>query len=202
MFSRPREASERVSQEKLWGVIQEYYVNGRLLLAVTSMYSCSGVCVRAHELNDSSSPGALNSTNVCIDTTSLHNAGLHELDSHSKVDEGITVVSRRINLLLFATNLILLEYSKQDLQYAFDRFGAACDHAGMKITTYKRPRNCVSQVSTNQRCLLQVSGNALQLVEKFKQVEGVLTSDRGRKRRLIQGLIKQTLLCFRFIARC
>ena len=86
MFSRPREASERVSQEKLWGVMQEYYVNGRLLLAVTSMYSCSGVCVRAHELNDSSSPGALNSTNVCIVTTSLHNAGLHELDSHSKVD--------------------------------------------------------------------------------------------------------------------
>jgi len=38
-------AYDRVPREKLWVMLREYGVEGRLLLAVKSMYSCSKVCV-------------------------------------------------------------------------------------------------------------------------------------------------------------
>ena len=39
-------AYARLPREKLWGVLQEYGVDGRLLLACRSLYSCSEVFVR------------------------------------------------------------------------------------------------------------------------------------------------------------
>jgi len=44
------------------------------------------------------------------------------IDSHSQVNEGVTVGSYRINRLLFADDLILLASSQQSLQHALDRF--------------------------------------------------------------------------------
>jgi len=38
-------AYDRVPREKLWGVLREYGVDGRLLLAVKSLHSCSEICV-------------------------------------------------------------------------------------------------------------------------------------------------------------
>ena len=57
------------------------------------------------------------------------------IDSYSRVDEGVTSVSCRINHLLFADDLVLLASSQQCLQHALDRFSAACDRAGRKIYT-------------------------------------------------------------------
>jgi len=37
---------QSIPREKLWGVLSEYGVDGRLLLALKSLYSCSNVCVR------------------------------------------------------------------------------------------------------------------------------------------------------------
>jgi len=56
------------------------------------------------------------------------------IDSHSRVDWSVTVRSCRINRLLFADDLVL-PVSQQRLQHALDRFSAACDRAGMKIST-------------------------------------------------------------------
>jgi len=61
--------------------------------------------------------------------------GLHELDSHSRVDEGVTFGSCRINRLLFADDVVLLASSQLSFQHALDWFSAACDRAGMKINT-------------------------------------------------------------------
>jgi len=100
---------------------------------------------------------------------------LNWIDSHSRVDEGVTFGSCRINRLLFTDDLVLLASSQQSLQHAFDRFSAACDRTGMKINTKNTEVLCLS---TNPRqCMLQVSGNALQQVEKFKHLGVVFASD-------------------------
>jgi len=39
-------ACDRVPRAKLWGVLLDYGVDGRQLLAVKSLYSCSEFCVR------------------------------------------------------------------------------------------------------------------------------------------------------------
>ena len=99
------------------------------------------------------------------------------IDSHSRVDEGVTVGSYRINRLLVADDLVLLASFEQSLQHALDRFSAACDRAGMKINTKNTE---VLHLSTNLRhCMLQLSGNTLQQVEKFKHL-GVVFASNGR----------------------
>jgi len=84
-------------------------------------------------------------------------------DSHSHVDEGVTVGSCKINHLLLADDLVLLASSQPGLQQALDRFCGACDQAGMKISTKMIQVSCFS--SNPGQCMLQVSGNTLQQVK-------------------------------------
>jgi len=44
-FVDNEKAYDRVPREKLWGMLREYGVDGHLLMAVKSLYSCSEVCV-------------------------------------------------------------------------------------------------------------------------------------------------------------
>jgi len=69
----------------------------------------------------------------------------------------------------------MLASSEQDLQHSLDRFSAACDRAGMKISTKNTE---VFYLSRNPRqCTLQVRSNTLQQMEKFKYLGVVFTSD-------------------------
>jgi len=69
--------------------------------------------------------------------------------------------------------------SQQGLQLAFDRFSAACDQEGTKISS-KKIEEALCLFRRPRECLLQVSGNTLQLGETLKYL-GVLvfTSDES-----------------------
>jgi len=104
--------------------------------------------------------------------------GLHELerqDSHSRVDEGVAVGSCRISRLLFVNDLVLLASSQQSPQHALHRFSATCDRVGMKISTKNTEILCLSP--NPRHCMVQVSGNTVQQVQKFNYPGMVFTSD-------------------------
>jgi len=71
---------------------------------------------------------------------------------------------------------------QQGLQHAFDRFSAACDRAGTKITTEKIEVLCLSR--RPRQCILQVNGNTLQQVKTFKYPWVVFTSDGSRNKEI------------------
>jgi len=80
-----------------------------------------------------------------------------------QVDEGAAVGSCSINRLLFAGDLVLLVSSQQGLQHALDRFSAACNRSGMKISTKNTEVLCLS---TNPRqFMLQVNVEPLLRIE-------------------------------------
>jgi len=70
--------------------------------------------------------------------------------------------------------------SQQGLQHAFDRFSAAFEQAGKKISTKQFEVLCL--VRHPRRCILQVSGNTLQQVETFQYLGVVFTSDGSRNK--------------------
>ena len=70
--------------------------------------------------------------------------------------------------------------SQRDLQDAFDRFSAACDQEGTKISSKKIEVLCLSR--RPKQCSLQVSRNTLQQVETFKYLGVVFTSDGSRNK--------------------
>ena len=80
--------------------------------------------------------------------------------------------------LLFADGLVLLSSSQKGLQHAFNRLSAACNQAGMKISTKKTVVLWLSRKPI--QCTLQVSSNTLQQVEKVERLVVVCTSD-GRR---------------------
>jgi len=70
----------------------------------------------------------------------------------------------------------------QSLGDALGRFSTACDQAGMKISTKKTE---VFWLTRNPRqCMLQVSGNTLQQVEKFNHLVVVFMSDVSRNQEI------------------
>jgi len=100
-------------------------------------------------------------------------------DSHRRVDEGVTVTvgNCRTNrwLCFLRTNWHWMRgSSQQGLRHAFDRFSAACDQAGTKISTKQIEVLCLSR--RPRQCLPQVSGNTLQQVETLNYLRVVFTS--------------------------
>ena len=74
--------------------------------------------------------------------------------------------------------------SQQGLHQVLDRFSAACEQEGSKISSEKIEVLCLAQGFLDRRprqYFLQVSGNALQQVE-IKSLGVVFTSDESRNK--------------------
>jgi len=70
--------------------------------------------------------------------------------------------------------------SQQGLEHAFDRFSAACDQAGTKISSKKI--EALRRLRRPRQCFLQVSGNTQQQVEAFKYLGVVFSSDESQNK--------------------
>jgi len=93
------------------------------------------------------------------------------------------------NKLLVCFNLMISNHLvSKALQRALDRFCAVCDQAGMEISTKNTE---VLYLRNPRQCMLQVSSNTLQQVEKFKSFGMVFTSE-GRPLRKINEWIGES----------
>ncbi|TWW54923.1 hypothetical protein D4764_0190400 [Takifugu flavidus] len=100
--------------------------------------------------------------------------------------EGIRFGDLRIACLLFADDVVLLASSACDLQLSLDRFAAACEAAGMRISTSKSEAMVLDRKKVE--CLLRVKEEILPQVEEFKYL-GVLFTSEGRMEREIDRRI-------------
>ena len=100
------------------------------------------------------------------------------MDKLSRIDECVTIGRCKISRLLFADDLVLLASSESGLQHTINGFAAACDIAGMKISTSKT--EVLHLLRNPVQCSLQVSGVSLKQVKKFKYLGVAFTSD-GRQ---------------------
>ncbi|TWW57619.1 hypothetical protein D4764_07G0003380 [Takifugu flavidus] len=82
-----------------------------------------------------------------------------------------------IGSLLFADDVVLLASSARDLQLSLDRFAAACEAAGMKISTSISEAMVLNRKKVE--CLLWVKEEILPQVEEFNY-HGVLFTSEGR----------------------
>ncbi|TWW55998.1 hypothetical protein D4764_09G0010480 [Takifugu flavidus] len=98
---------------------------------------------------------------------------------------GIRFGDLRIGSLLFADDVLLLASSARDLQLSLDRFAAACEAAGMRISTSKSEAMVLDRKKV---CLLRVKEEILPQVEEFKYL-GVLFTSEGRMEREIDRRI-------------
>ncbi|TWW79207.1 hypothetical protein D4764_10G0002370 [Takifugu flavidus] len=100
--------------------------------------------------------------------------------------KALDVVGLSIGSLLFADDVVLLASSARDLQLSLDRFAAACEAAGMRISTSKSEAMVLDRKKVE--CLLRVKEEILPQVEEFKYL-GVLFTSEGRMEREIDRRI-------------
>ena len=159
-------------------VLQEYGINGQLLLAIGSFCCHPEVCVRVNGKQSKPFHVGVGLRQGCVLSPLLFVIYMNWIDKLSQTDECAKLGSCKINRLLFADNLVLFADSESGLQRALDGFQAACKIAGMKISTSKTE---ILHLSRNpDQCSLQVDGVSLKQVEKFKYLGVAFTSD-GRQ---------------------
>ncbi|TWW81841.1 R2 Retrovirus-related Pol polyprotein from type I retrotransposable element [Takifugu flavidus] len=147
-------AFDRVPWGVLWGVLREYEMSGPLIQAGRSLYNRCPSLVR-----------------IAGSRTRF------QISRCSHGVEGVQFGDLRIGSLLFADDVVLLASSARNLQRSLDRFAAACEAAGMKISTSKSKAMVLNQKKVE--CLLRVKEEILPQVEELKYL-GVLFTSKGR----------------------
>ncbi|TWW65506.1 R2DM Retrovirus-related Pol polyprotein from type II retrotransposable element [Takifugu flavidus] len=130
-------AFDRVPRGVLWGVLREYGVSGPLIRAVRSLYDRCQSLVRIAGSKSNSFPVRVGLRQGCPLSPILFIIFMDRISRCSHGVEGIRFGDLRIASLLFADDVVLLASSARDLQLSLDRFAAACEAAGMRISTSK-----------------------------------------------------------------
>ncbi|TWW67452.1 R2DM Retrovirus-related Pol polyprotein from type II retrotransposable element [Takifugu flavidus] len=178
-------AFDRVPRGVLWGVLREYGVSGPLIRAVRSLYDRCQSLVRIAGSKSNSFPVRVGLRQGCPLSPILFIIFMDRISRCSHGVEGIWFGDLRIASLLFADDVVLLASSARDLQLSLDRFAAACEAAGMRISTSKSEAMVLDRKKVE--CLLRVKEEILPQVEEFKYL-GSCTSG-GRMEREIDRRI-------------
>ena len=160
MFCRPRKAHERVSREKpclcvagarCWSPPVYFHQITIFLFR----YLCP--CWRSYIATVQS--GCWTPTRVWAVTIPVHIPFEIDMDSHSRVDEGVIAGSCKITSMLFDNDLLLLASPEQGHQHALDRFFVAYDQLRMKISArtnkelflFRKPNQCIRHLQLHSR---------------------------------------------------
>ena len=153
-----------------------------MYMAIKSLYFQPEVCVRVNGKQSNSFHVGVGLRQECILSPLFFLIYMYWMNKLSQSDVCVTTGRSKISRLLFADDLVLLASSESGLQFALNGFAAACNIAGMKISTSK---NEVLHLSKNPvQCSLQVGGVLLKQVEKFKYLGVAFTSDERQDEEL------------------
>ena len=109
---------------------------------------------------------------------------MNRIDINRRVDEGVTVGKCRMNRFLFADELIFdtacVDLINRVFKTQIIRFLLRATKQGPKSALESFEATCLSR--RPRQCILQVSRNTLQQVQKFNQLGVVFTSDGSRNK--------------------
>ena len=175
-------AFDRVPRGALWGVLREYGVTAPLIRAVRSLYDRCQSLVRIAGSKSDSFPVRVGLRQGCPLSPILFIVFMDRISRRSQVMEGFRFGDARIRSLLFADDVVLLAPSSQELQLSLGQFAAACEAAGMTISTSKSEAMVLDRKRVE--CPLQVGEEVLPQVEEFKYLGVLFTSDGTMEREI------------------
>ncbi|TWW74447.1 R2DM Retrovirus-related Pol polyprotein from type II retrotransposable element [Takifugu flavidus] len=159
-------AFDSVPRGVLCGVLRVYGVSGPLIWAIRSLYDRCQSLVRIAGSKSNSFPVRVGLRQGCPLSPILFIIFMDRISRCSHGAEGVQFGDLRIGSLVFADDVVLLASSARDLQLSLDRFVAACEAAGMKISTSKSEAMVLNRKKVE--CLLRVKEEILPQVEEFK----------------------------------
>ena len=121
-------AYDRVGGDKLWNVLEEYGVKGRLLRAIRSLYKKSLACVRVKDELSDWFPITQGVRQGCVMSAWLFNVFMDKI-----VREGIESFVGGVRMsVLFADDVMLLTERKEDMETNLRELKKAMSNWGKK----------------------------------------------------------------------
>ena len=104
-------AYDRAPRDKFWRVLQEFGIDGNLLMAIKSLYCQLEVCVRVNGKQSKLFHVGVGFRQRCVLSPFLFIIYMNWMDKLSRIDECVTIGRCKISRLLFADDLVLLASS-------------------------------------------------------------------------------------------
>ena len=188
VFVDLEKAYDRVDREDLWKVLRQYGVTGKLLEAVRSMYDGTSACVRDGVLSDWF-PIKSGVKQGCVMSPKLFNLYMDACVREVLREDmgGVMVGGRKVSILLYADDAVLLAESEQELQLLVDRFCMVCSKRKLKINENKT-KTMVFDRDGSGGCEIMVGEVKLEEVREFKYLGSILQND-GKVDREVEGRV-------------
>ena len=122
-------AYDRIPRDKLWAVLLQYGIGGQLLTAIKSLHMHSEVCVRVNSATTKPVRVSVGLRQGCSLSTILFLIYMDRIVKKGDCCGGVKIgdctvqcTLYRVQRLLFADDLVLLDSTQNGLEQALDRF--------------------------------------------------------------------------------
>ena len=170
-------AYDRVGRDKLWKVLEEYGVKGRLLRAIRSLYKKSEGCVRVKDELSSWFPITQGVRQGCVMSPWLFNVFMDKIvrEGMENFVGGVKMSTTEVSVVLFADDVMLLTERKEDMEANLRELKKAMSYWGMKIHWGKTKVMMVSR--KGEECKVCVDGEEIEQVQNMKYLGAILSAD-------------------------
>ena len=162
---------DRVGREKLWNVLKEYGVTGRLLRAIRSLYNKSEACVRVKDelsgwfpITQGVRQGYVMSPWLFIVREGMEN-----------FVGGVKMSTTKVSMVLFADDVMLLAERKEDMETNLRESKKAMSNWGMKIHWGKT--EVMVLVGKEKNAKVCVDEKKIEQLQNMKYLGTILSAD-------------------------
>ncbi len=172
-----KKAYDRIDRSTLWKRLADNGVNGKMLLALKSLYTDVRCCVRINRLCTSWFSVNQGVKQGCLLSPILFNLFLNDLiEEINAVGRGVDVNGETVNVLAYADDIVLIAGTEEDLNFLLDVLGHWCVENKMEINAAKSKVIQFRTPSTPRTSFTFKCGNAeLEVVDSYNYLGVLLT---------------------------
>ena len=131
-------AYDRIPRSLLWYKLNKIGINGNILCALQALYSNVKCQVRVNECISDSFEVTCGLKQGCLVSPTLFNLYVNDLvTTINMLDRGIKVGDKKVSLLLYADDMVLLGSCARDIQYMLDALHQWCVDWGLLVNPTK-----------------------------------------------------------------
>ena len=172
-----KKAFDSISHGALWTKLASLGVSNMILTLLQSMYANAISVVQLGTEVSSHFPCRKGVRQGCNLSPLLFNLFIADLEQHLEADEaeGVDLMHSKLQLLLFADDLVLLSESPEALQSSINSLSKYCLKWSLQVNLTKTKVVCFSRQRTSRSHMFHLSGSPITTASEYKYL-GVLMS--------------------------
>ena len=171
-------AYDKVCRDKLWCVLDEYGVKGKLMRAIWSLYEGSEACVRFGGMLSGWFPISQGVRQGCVLSPWLFNVYMDRMmrEVKERLQGGVQLTTTLVQMLLFADDIIVCTEKKEDMERNLAEMRVVMEKWGMSMHWGKTKVMMVSRTGEGYKISVD---QEVEEVDKLKYLRVMISGDGG-----------------------